>query len=306
MQETRIFPVRWYTPLLVPFFRLASAGLVPANWFAASVPGEDGRRAFTGHLKLEIVSHCWRYAAMAVYQLSSLVNYPPTKLSVTLTLFYSVEDAGTVELLRFFEGQKVSNVTWNWQPLLKERLFRREIGRNMAALSTEAHWVWFTDCDILFHRGCLDTLADELQGRREILLYPRHERTTDMLDDSDPMLLESRSGFRVVDIEADRFALHARDRAKGAFQMVHGDVARACGYCNGLPGLQTPSDRWRKCHGDTVFRWLMRTRGVPIEIPGVYQIRHKTKGRYGKPGVLGRIRSGIRQIQNRSRERAGP
>jgi len=48
---------------------------------------------------------------------------------------------------------EVPNVTWNWMPFEKESLFRRGIGRNQAALNTNAHWVWFTDCDLMFRKG---------------------------------------------------------------------------------------------------------------------------------------------------------
>lgn len=303
--DARLFPARWHTPLVSRFFRVAASGIVPARWFLPSLPEESARRPVDGWLQLEIVSHCWRYAHMAVYQFSSLVRYPPTKLAVTMTLFYSDRDPDTVALLRSFGGVEAPNVVWNWQQLPREELLRREIGRNRAALSTAADWVWFADCDMVFHRGCLDGLADALQGRREALLYPRFEHTCEMLDDDDAMLRRAGEEPRVVEIDTARFKRRERDRAKGAFQIVHGDVARACGYCNDLPGYQTPADRWCKCHGDRVFRWLLRTPGVPIEIPGVYQIRHKTKGRYGKDGIRSRVRSGIRQIQNRYRERRG-
>ena len=45
-----------------------------------------------GKFDLEIVSHCWGYANMLTYQLSSFVNYPPTKLNLTVTVFYAEED----------------------------------------------------------------------------------------------------------------------------------------------------------------------------------------------------------------------
>ena len=49
--------------------------------------------------------------------------------------------------------------------LLPVSWFRRGIGRNLAAKSTRADWIWFTDADIVFQEKCLDTLADLLQGR---------------------------------------------------------------------------------------------------------------------------------------------
>ncbi len=296
MQQTKIYPQRWYDGILGYFFRLAASGMLPARWFRDAMPKSSERKKLDGALSLEIVSHCWQYSNMLAYQLSSFVNHPPKKTQVTVTVFYSEDDKDTSELLAFFSKHRVPNVTWNWQALEKEKLFRRGIGRNWASRSTTADWVWYTDCDIIFHQGCLDTLGEQLQGRTDTLLFPRQERTTPMLAESDPMLQAGRKP-QLVDIEAEQFNLHSRDRAKGAFQIVHGDVARAIGYCEGLSLYQTPSDHWCKCYEDRAFRWLVGTQGTPIEVPGVYQIRHIHKGRYKKDSFWSRVRSKIRRMQ---------
>ena len=175
-------------------------------------------------------------------------------------------------------------------------MFRRGIGRNRAALATRADWIWMTDCDIVFHRGCLDSLADQLRGRRDVLLFPREEKTTPMLPSSNPMLQKGRAA-QLAEIDPDEFQLHARDRAKGAYQIIHGDVARAIGYCAGIKSCQTPSEHWCKCYEDRIFRWLVGTPGTPIEVAGVYQIRHVEKGRYAKGSAWSRVRSKIRRMQ---------
>lgn len=296
MIPTKLYKPRFYDPLLGWFFRFAASGYIPANLFVNNLPNEENRAKRTGDLSLEIVSHCWQYSNMLAYQLSSFVNNSPTKMAVTVTVFFNSEDKDTKELLDFFSGINVENVTWNWQELPKEQLFRRGIGRNIASRATKADWVWYTDCDIQFHKGCLDTLAEQLQGRNDILLFPREEATTSMLPESDPMLQEGRKP-QVVDIDTSQFTTFSRDRAKGAFQIVHGDVARAVGYCEQLSIYQTPADHWCKCYEDRAFRWLVRSQGVPIDIPGVFQIRHVKKGRYKANSLLSRVRSKIRRIQ---------
>ncbi|MDH5432939.1 MAG: glycosyltransferase family 2 protein [Gammaproteobacteria bacterium] len=302
MKPTKLYPQRWYDFLLGYFFRAAASNLFPASWFRDPIPAEKDRKKADGDLVLEIVSHCWNYGNMLAYQLSSFVNYPPTKLSLIVTVFYSEEDKRTAELIKFIGKKKVKNVTWNFVALEKPLLFRRGIGRNMASKNSRADWLWFTDCDIIFHKDCLDTLADELQGRQESLLFPRQERTTPMLAEDDPML-QMGSKPQLVDIEDKDFTLYSRDRAKGAFQIVHGDVARAIGYCDGLSLYQTPSDTWCKCYEDRAFRWLLGTRGIPVDVPGVYQIRHIFKGRYKPDSKRAKVRSKIRQVQNEYREK---
>lgn len=296
MHTTKTYPAAWYNKLMIQLFRIFVKKFLPPRWFSRPIPKQSDRSAKVGPLKLEIVSHCWQYSNMLAYQLSSFVNYPPKDLELKVTVFYCEEDTETKSTLEYFSTFEVNNVTWNWQPLTRPKLFRRAIGRNMAALVTEADWVWYTDCDIIFHRGCLDSLASALQGKQGALYYPRQERTTSMLADSDPMLRKGRQP-QLVDIQTDEFSLHSRDKAKGAFQIVHGDIARAIGYCDQMRAFQTEVNHWSKTYEDTAFRWLLQTRGEPIEVDSVCQIRHIHKGRYKKGTLLSRLRSKIRRMQ---------
>ena len=270
--------------------RVAASGAWPPDGFL-KLPDPATLAARRGLLSIEIVSHCWQYAHLLAYQLSSIVRFPPTRAKVRMTVFHAAEDAKTRALLTFFGALSVPNVGWNWQVLRRERLFRRAIGRNLAARATRADWVWFTDCDIVFHRGCLDALADRLQGSRERLVHPREERVTAMLPPDDPLLAAADGEPRLVDIDAGRFTPLAIPVAKGAYQVVHGDIARACGYCERPSLFQRPVPRWAKTWEDRTWRWLMRTDGTPLDVPGVHRIRHVHKGRYG---ALAGTRSGIR------------
>jgi hypothetical protein len=296
MKTTKTYAPRWFNTYAIHFFRLVITRILPVSWFRATLPAPKDRKAVDGFFKLEIVSHCWGYSNMLTYQLSSFVNFPPTKCALTVTVFYAKEDAKSQAVVDFFSAKKVENVTWNFQALSKGKLFRRGIGRNMVARATNADWLWFTDCDIIFHENCLDSLAEKLQGKQESLYYPQQERTTEMLAQDDPMLRQD-SEPQIVDINADGFSLHSRDKAKGAFQIVHGDVARAIGYCEKLKMFQTEDDRWRKTYEDTAFKWLISSEGIPLDIDGVFQIRHVQKGRYTKDSNVSRVRSKIRRLQ---------
>ena len=196
------------------------------------------------------------------------------------------------------EQCEVSGVTWNWRALPRQKLFRRGIGRNMAARGTLADWVWFTDCDLMFRDGCLDALGDVLQGRREALVFPREERCTSLLAESDPMLNAGGGEPQLVDIPTDKFTARVRTRATGPLQITHGDVARAAGYCESLRLYQQPSETWCKAYEDRAFRWLLRTQGVPIDLPGVYRIRHVAKGRYTGSEASTGFRSRVRRLKS--------
>ena len=296
MQKTKTYPPFRYDTLVIQLFRWFVKRLLPRSWFRDAIPNVNARSVVSGEFDLEIVSHCWNYANTLTYQLSSYANYPPTKLRLTVTVFYAKEDAKTRAVLDYFSRLDVPNVSWNFQELSKGQLFRRGIGRNMAARSSKADWIWYTDCDIIFHENCLDSLAEALQGKTEILYYPRSEKTTDMLRDDDPMLCKDAVP-QVVDIDAADFSSHTRDKAKGAFQIVHGDVARAIGYCEKIRIFQTETLTWRKTYEDTAFKWLINSEGTPLDIDGVFQIRHVTKGRYTQDSNISKVRSKIRRMQ---------
>jgi hypothetical protein len=283
------------------FYRLAASGFLPAAWFRKVDPALVEKARRTGKLSLEIVSHCWRYGHFLTYQLSSLVNHRTNKLDITMTVYHAAGDESVTRVLEFFQDVDVPGVTWNWQLLPKEQLFRRSIGRNLAAKSTTADWIWFTDCDIIFHENCLDALADELQGRDDALVFPRCGLGTSLLPEGDEILNKGRAGPALREIPLEEFVpyLGVRTKAKGPYQITHGDVARACGYCESIGIYQKPSDRWRKTYEDRAFRWLMGTQGTAIDVPGACQIRHVVKGRYKKDTLISRFRMYVRKIQER-------
>jgi hypothetical protein len=287
---------RWSDGLQGRFLRLAASGLVPARWFLAELPSQQQRAAKTGHLQLEIVSHCWKYAHMLVYQLSSLVLFQPQSCTVTMTVFYGEEDSATVALLAYFKELKVPNVVWNWQCLPRQALFRRAIGRNLAARNSQADWVWFTDCDLLFRAGCLDGLAAALQGRQDVLVYPAQEYCTGLLPYDAAVLQPDMSTLAVLDVDESLFSRFPRSRATGPLQITHGDVARAVGYCESLPYYQRPSETWCKAYEDRAFRWLLRSQGVPLDVLGVFRIRHVAKGRYTGSKLNTGLRSNLRKL----------
>jgi hypothetical protein len=275
--------------------------MLPVALFRDVDPATVEKAKKTGRLKLEIVSHCWRYGHFLTYQLSSLVNHRTDKFEVTMTVFHVPGDEAVTRVLDYFGRMEIPGVTWNWQPLPKERLFRRSIGRNLAAKSTGADWIWFTDADIIFHDRCLDTLADLLQGRDDSLVHPRIGLGTELLPDDHEILEKGRRGPAVLEIPLDRFRPYGgpREKAKGPHQITHGDIARACGYCDSIAYYQKPAGRWMKTYEDRAFRWLIGTHGTPLDIPNVCQIRHIVKGRYRKDSWLTRVRKFIRRSQDR-------
>jgi len=288
------------------YYRIAASGCIPRTWHERRLPPPEARSARAGHLKLEVVSHCWRYASFLQYQLSSIVLFPPNDLDLCVTVYYAEEDAATRDLLARFGAIELPRVRWNWQALPREALFRRAIGRNHAALASAADWIWFTDCDLMFRENCFDSLAAALQNRRDALVFPAVESCTPLLSDTDPSLHPDPEQQLVVDIDPDRFSARRRSRATGPLQIVHGDVARACGYCDAIAYYQKPATRWQKAHEDRALRWLLGSQGVALEIAGVYRLRHASKGRYTGTPWMNRLRGALRSLVSRWQERRLP
>lgn len=281
------------------FYTRLLGKVLPISWFAPKAPRPADLNQPSGKLQLQIVSHCWQYAHMLNFQISSLFNHPPRNVDVIYTLYYAKEDAGVVALIKRFNDISIPNVTWDWQALPKASLFRRAIGRHQASLKSKAHWIWFADCDLIFHQHCLDSLAQVLQNKQTGLVFPLSEQITDLLPADHPML--NQPNDTIADIDKSLFYTNAITKAKGAFQIVHGDVARSAGYCGTIKLYQTPSAHWRKTYEDSIFRRLIEYDGEPIDVKNLYRIRHIEKGRYAEASVMGNVRGRIRQTTDESK-----
>jgi len=136
-----------------------------------------------------------------------------------------------------------------------------------------------------------------LQGRDDILVFPRIGLGTTLLTDDSDIIKQGHGEPALLDIPLNEFVPygHARTKAQGPYQITHGDVARACGYCENIGHYQTPAIRWQKAYEDRAFRWLLGTQGVAIDVAGACQIRHLSKGRYKEKSLISKLRMFIRQ-----------
>lgn len=276
-----------------------ASGLVPARWLYRDAALPENIRGHEGEISLEIVSHCWQYSHLLTYQLSSLVNYPPKNMHITMTVYYSLEDAHTIKTLKHFEQIDIPNVQWNWKTLPKESLFRRSIGRNLSALETLTDWIWFTDCDVIFHEGCFDTLHEQLQNNTHALIFPLEENRTVPLAKDHALFNVQDKPISVNDIDTDNFITTDITRATGPLQITHGDVARKLGYCKMVSIYQKPAQSWCKALEDRVFRWVLGTQGVGMPIKSVYRIQHEFKGRYKESGKTTTLRHWTQLIKTK-------
>ena len=230
-------------------------------------------------LKIEVVTHCYRYATLLRHQLSSLVlGPPPPGVQVTATVFHTLEDEETTRAVAWFAQQEVTGVQWNGQPLPTAELCRRSIGRNRAAMATQADWVWFSDADYWFTTGCWEAFRrlDDTDAR---LIYPREVNGHRSHDLGDACIQRARETEGLVSVAASEFEPERMNRAIGGIQIARGSYCRENGYLKDIRRAQQPRSEWRRTHEDVWFRRELGNSGVPVDLPGVYRIRHGQAGR---------------------------
>lgn len=236
-----------------------------------------------GQPRVEIVTHCWagrhrHYAQSLCYQLSSLFLDTPQRCHVTIRVCYVPDDVLTMEMIHWFiQNNRSRNIciTGICGPI--EKIGRRAIGRNIAAKQTIADLVWFTDCDHVFLDGCLDRLAGMDWPDGASMIYPtpiqihRDHATGDMTT-----ALVDRP--KLISVNKAEFIPKHYNRAIGGVQIVQGDFARKHGYLDGDEKWQRPLNRktFVSCRCDRAYRTRCLEHGsiVPVDLPGVYRIRH--------------------------------
>lgn len=231
-------------------------------------------------MKIEFVTHCWKYSRLFAYQLSSFyLNAHPR---ITATLFYSEEDEETADLVNYFTKLPAPPLFWNPKPLSRERLCRRAIGRNTAALATEADWVWFADCDYWFGPKLFRALPAVLDGvpSDRVLVYPGTIQQCSQEHGDQLIDLVTGPNLYTLPCSCD-FVKHGFRKAIGGVQIVRGDWARANGYCKNHPRHHAPCSRWARNVEDVTFRVDTGGSGFRTELPDIYRIRHSRRGGYG-------------------------
>lgn len=250
---------------------------------------------------LEIVTHCYnppgtsQYAELLKWQVASLVHHTPDELRVQLTVFFTPDDEATVSRLRYSSmhiGTR-KNVLLNPVALAPGALFRRSIGRNIAARATDADVIWFTDVDYAFGPGCLDAAHKAaafsvipLHMPEQIKIsfdnggmYSSHPTPHHMMG---AVMIRNHREDELPQLNDECFRTKNQGPCIGGVQIVVGSWARQNGYLHGHDKWQTevdPSLGFRSCKCDAAFRRVNNLNAHKHPIPNVYRIRHLMDGR---------------------------
>ena len=234
-------------------------------------------------MRLQAVTHCWRYSRLLTYQLSSFLARAGDAHApqLTATVFFCPEqDADTRRVAEFFAGiNRPVNLHFDWRPLSKPDLTNRAIGRNQAALKTAADVVWFADADYCVLEGFWLNLVNSQAIVEGPLWYPRAVKGT-----THPAgmaaIARAAGPPRLLAAPVEGLLDQEFSKAIGGVQFVKGRVCREQGYLAGQDNRLQPYTKgnWRKNVEDRQFRRTLGTAGEAVDMPGLLRIRHGERG----------------------------
>jgi hypothetical protein len=239
--------------------------------------------------KVAVITHCYavdfpHYAQHLKFQLAqSMVHHKPSRVAVKFIICCWPADRDTNLIL--FNAMELNSEQVEVVPLGmgKRFLFRRAVGRNIAALEhcEDCDVVWFTDVDYSAGPGVLDQLPDlvtdddRLYCPKKLWINPDHET-------GDRMVLDNWDERHPI-IPGEKFVARNQRVIIGGCQMVTGNTARKFGYCEGNKMAEplTESDLrkdgiFRRCRCDQTFRKVTPWAGpsIKIDVEPIYRIRH--------------------------------
>ncbi len=243
-------------------------------------------------MTLEIVTHCLEYPKILCFHLSGFVIHPPPK-GVSLTLFSADDDWPVREVIVWFKPKLQMPIKDMCLP--RPMIGRRGIGRNMAAKATEACFVHFCDGDYIFTTDYWQNIFNALNTvpQDQVLAFPRKVMGSTTLVKGNNTTKDSTTGDSLIEacdppsvmyINKELFKQEMIERkAIGGSQIVRRRFCREKGYCDGHPKYMKPSSTWVRTHEDKVFRESCGGPGYPIDVPGIYRIRHWAHGGLNMP-----------------------
>lgn len=237
---------------------------------------------------IEIVTHAYagdlpQFAVFLQAQLSSLLRYA-SSTPVTVTVCYSLADTAIAQVVDRHRNTMIGWLQLNPMPMSEPELFRRCIGRNRAALATEADVVWFADVDHCFGPQCLNELWDIFQElgtdpHEPTLVWPERLCIHRDHETGDRFWQQHLNNQGIIEINPSDFVDKGYHSAIGGVQIVKGTFARQYGYLDGNAKWQQPRTDGKPFgdfRDDVRFRsfCLSKGPGLQVPIPNLYRLRH--------------------------------
>lgn len=235
---------------------------------------------------IEIVTHVYsppgldQYSQMLRVQAASLIHWPPETCHARLTVCYTFSDNETLRTINEISlWTRPKNVDFWFLGMQPGQLFRRAIGRNMRAKESMADVLWYTDCDYVFARGCLDDVARFVDPETPLSMPSRIFIHRDHATGDAELERMRHEALPKPDLSL--FVEKRQGPCIGGIQLVGGKWARNHGYLDGTKWVDPVSEDegFRSCRCDRAFRKHNQLSAVRLPIAGVRRCRHTKDGR---------------------------
>jgi len=218
---------------------------------------------------------------MLKWQLASLFLNPPKLSKVHHTTCVAFTDEITFGIWKLFRDLgEINNVKLELVPMKKSDLFRRAIGRNLVAKTSECDVVWFADCDYFYGDNCIDSLSEQVT-EDDTLYYPGSQFISFSHTTGD-RLIEYGRGLTLpepTNALREEFIPKSMGKAIGGLQIVTGNTSRSRGYLDNTKWMKPvdPSLGFQDTKCDIAYRKSINNE-KKIEIPNLFRIRHSITG----------------------------
>ena len=234
-------------------------------------------------MSIQLVTHVYakvlpQYSIFLRAQLTSLLRSQFDDFT-GITVCYTHDDQRVVDVLDYFDP--LFDGLLIRRPMSEPYLFRRSIGRNMAALNCSADILWATDIDHVFGPDCLRDLQtqwDQLDEKPS-LAYTGEIQIQAAHSQGDQFVAEHVADRGLLGIEGLQFIKKKYLQPVGGVHILNGDFARRHGYLRDISKWQRPEidqKPFRCFRDDRAFVKYCRTNGSTkrIQVPGIFRLRH--------------------------------
>ena len=241
-------------------------------------------------MKLEICIHCHSYQHRLCWMLSSILQQKGDIPEILVSISYTPENGNpkTKEVIALFREKGLDILEIELEP---KDAPNRSIPRDMRAGATEANWILYADCDMVYSPMFFDDIkkkleSDEFKDETMVLGADRHSLDIPFCKkyfEEDKREYPSEiENVAEIPVDWPKKWVRGKGCAAGYFQLARVEAIKEAGdvqedgtkigrYCHRL------RDVWRRTRSDRQFRVHMGGRR-PIEVLPQYHLNHDRGG----------------------------
>jgi hypothetical protein len=232
-------------------------------------------------MTIEIVIHCYSYQHRLNWMLCSILQQKGKIPNIIVSVSYLADNGNptTEKVLDFFEDKGLNIIRL---PLEKGQESNRAIPRNIRTEKTEADWILFADCDLVYDPLFFEDLKTKLESDkyRNVEVVMGADRHSLDIPFCIKYFEEDKREYPCIIDNISEIAknwpkrkISGKHVAAGYFQLASVKVIRN----KKLVYSGRRRDVWRATRSDREFRIIMGGR-VPIDVLPMYHLNHDRNG----------------------------